>query len=112
MTGPAGRAVIRIFTAPDVACGRGATWASAVGFIGERLRLRFGEAVVAEHLDMFSLRSFGFPTALEAIRRGAQLPLVLVGERVISEGAKLSDSRIARALEVPGVTAGGGQGEM
>ncbi len=102
MTGPAGRAVIRIFTAPDVACARGATWASAVGFVRDRLRRRLGEGVIVEHIEIFSPRSFEFATVLQAIEGGAQLPIILVGDRIVRQGGKLSEARIAQAVETLG----------
>lgn len=102
--------LVQIFTAPSASCGRGGTWVSAAALIGERLRRRFGPAVVVEHLELFSQRSFEFPAVLEAIQHGAELPIVLVGDRIISEGGKLSESRIARAIEALGATGAVEQG--
>lgn len=104
MMDPSGQTIVRIFTAPTVACGTGMSWASAVEFIRERLRLRFGARVVVDHIEIFSQWSFAFPAVLEAIQGGAQLPIVLVGDRIVSRGGKLSESRIARAVEPLGVT--------
>lgn len=98
-----GPTIVRVFTAPEVTCGTGMTWAAAVGFIRDRLRRRFGEGVAVEHIEVFSERSFEFPAVLEAIQRGAQLPVVLVGDRTVSDGGKLSQSQIARAVEAGGV---------
>lgn len=91
--------VVRIFTAPEASCGAGMTWAAAVGFIRERLNRRFTGRVAVEQVEIFSQRSFEFPTVLEAIQRGAALPIVQVEREIVSQGGKLSESRIARAIE-------------
>lgn len=106
MADPARPTVVRIFTAPDASCGTGMTWASAVGFIRDRLRRRFGEGVAVEHIEIFSPQSFEFPAVLEAIQDGGQLPIVLVRDRIVSQDGKLSESRIARAVEAFSMTAG------
>lgn len=105
MADRASATIVRIFTAPDASCGTGMTWAAAVGFVRERLGRRFGERVVVEHIEVFSQRSFEFPGVLEAIQQGGQLPIVLVGDRIVSRGGKLSESRIAREVEAQGVAA-------
>lgn len=99
-----GPTAIRVFTPPDASCGAGMTWAAAVGFIRERLGRRFSNGVAVEHIEIFSQRSFEFPTVLDAIQQGAALPIVLVGDRIVSQGGKLSESRIARAIEALGPT--------
>ena len=99
-----GPTVIRIFTTPDASCGGGMTWAAAVGFIRERLNRRFNGRVAVEQVELFSQRSFEFPAVLEAIQQGAALPIVLVGDQIVSQGGKLSESRIARAIEALGPT--------
>jgi hypothetical protein len=100
-----GQVVVRIFTAPEASCGTGMTWVAAVGFVRERLSRRFDGRVAVEQVEIFSQRSFEFPTVLEAIRQGAELPIVLVGGRIVSQGGKLSESRIALAIEALGVRA-------
>ncbi len=99
-----GPAVVQIFTAPDASCGTGMTWAGAVKFIRDRLSRRFDGRVTVEQVEIFSQRSFEFPMVLEAIRQGAELPIVLIGDRILSQGRKLSESRIARAIEALGAT--------
>ncbi len=80
------------------------TWTAAVGFIRERLNRRFDGRVAVEQVEIFSQRSFEFPAVLEAIQQGAELPIVLVGDHIVSQGGKLSESRIARAIEALGST--------
>lgn len=104
MVDRAGPAVVRIFTAPEASCGAGMTWAEAVKFIRDRVNRRFNGRVAVEHVEIFSQRSFEFPTVLEAIQGGAQLPVVVVGDQIVSQGGKLSESPIARAIEALGPT--------
>ncbi len=99
MAAPPGGIVVRIFTAPEAACGAGMTWAAAVGFIRDRLGRRFSNGVAVEHIEIFSQRSFEFPAVLQTIQGGAQLPVVVVGDQIVSQGGKLSESRLARAIE-------------
>ncbi len=99
MTDRAGPLAVRIITPPEAACSAGMSWAAAVGFIAERLRHRFGEGLTVEHIELFSPRSFEFPVVLAAVERGGELPMVMVGDRIVSQGGKLSASRIATALE-------------
>lgn len=98
MTAPPELPALRIFTAPDATCG-GATWSDAVALVAARLRRRFGEALEVEQVALFSPRCFEFPRVLEAISAGAPLPVVLVDDRIVSEGGKLSEPRLARAVE-------------
>jgi hypothetical protein len=89
---------LRIFTAPDATCG-GTTWSDAVAMVGARLRRRFGAGLEVVHVTLFSPRSFEFPHVLRAISAGAELPLVLLGDRIVSQGGKLSEPKLARAVE-------------
>ncbi len=95
---------VRVFAAPMAACdGARETWASAAAALGQRLQRRFGQIVSIEFVELFSARSFEFPAVLARVEGGAQLPLVTIGEDVISEGGKLSEPRIARALAERGL---------
>ncbi len=80
------------------------SWGEAVEFIRGRLTRRFDGRVTVEQVELFSQRSFEFPTVLEAIQQGAALPIVRVGDQLVSQGGKLSESRIARAIEGLGPT--------
>jgi hypothetical protein len=90
---------VRVFAAPDTSCGHGMTWSEASVSIGERLKRRFGEGVDVEHIEIFSPRSFEFPDVMAAIGAGGQLPLVKVGDRIVSQGKKLSERIIRQAVE-------------
>lgn len=104
---PTQRLAVRVFAAPDASCGHGMTWTAASTLIGERLRRRFGDGVDLEHIEIFSPRSFEFPEVMAAIEAGGQMPVVTVGDRIVSQGGKLSDRIIGQAVEAL-LTAGKG----
>lgn len=89
---------VRVFAAPDVSCGHGPTWSAATSYMGSRLRQRFGDRVVVEHVEIFTARSFEFPDVLAAMQGGSPLPIVVVDGRILSEGRKLPEPDIARAV--------------
>lgn len=89
---------VRVFAAPDASCGHGEKWSTATAFIAARLKHRFGDAVVAEHIEMFSRRSFEFPEVLAAVEAGGALPIVVVDGRIVSQGGKLSHQIIREAV--------------
>ena len=90
--------VVRIFAAHMAGCGSGETWVSVAAALGERIERRFGDDVRVEFVELFSPRSFDFPSVLARVEAGAALPLVMIGDDVITEGGKLSEPRISRAL--------------
>jgi disulfide oxidoreductase YuzD len=73
------------------------TWETATAVLRERLQKRFGAQVRVEYVELFSPASFSFATVIEGIQQERyQLPVVLVQEDVVSSGAKLNESLIAR----------------
>lgn len=100
------RTVVRVFAAPMAGCGAGETWASVTAALGQRLQRRFGQGVEVEFVELFSPRSFDFPAVLARVEAGVSLPLVMIGDDIISEGGKLSEPRIGRALVDRGLLSG------
>ncbi len=90
---------VRVFAPPDASCGHGMPWSTASAFIGERLNRKFGDGLGIEHIEIFSPRSFEFPEIMADIEAGAQLPIVMVGDRVVSRGGKISERVIGQAVE-------------
>lgn len=88
---------IHIIGAP-VACAEGVkeTWRDLAGWIGEKLRARYGTAVSFAYYDLFDPNCPPLPP-------DTQLPLVLVNGDVLSSGGKLSMPAIHRRLEALGV---------
>ncbi len=97
MSEPVGPVPVAIVTAPDATCG-GATWSDTVEMIRSTLLRRFGEAVRVEHVTLFSPRFFDMAEVAESVQAGSELPIVVVGQQVLSRGGKLSLPRIAEAL--------------
>lgn len=90
---------VRVFAAPDTSCDHGMTWSGASAMIAERLRRRFDGGVELEHIEIFSPRSFEFPEIMATLEAGGQLPIVTVGDRIVSQGGKLFDRVIRQAVE-------------
>ncbi len=90
---------VRVFVAPDASCGHGVTWSAASAIVRDHLQRRFGTAIAAEQIEIFSPRSCEFPETMAAIEAGARLPLVTVDDRIVSEGGKLSERIIREAVE-------------
>ncbi len=89
---------VQVFAAPSVSDGQGATWEAATAFLRQRLQHQFGGAAEVEYIEMFTPRSFEFPDVLDALGHGGALPIVRVGGQIVSQGEKLSESRIAAVI--------------
>jgi disulfide oxidoreductase YuzD len=88
---------IQIVGAP-VACAEGLkdTWRDLAGWIGGKLRARYGTAVTITYFDLFDPNCPPLPP-------DTQLPLVLIDGQVFSSGGKLSMPAIRRHLDALGV---------
>lgn len=87
------RIVVQIIGAP-IACADGVkdTWREVAQWAAGQLTARFGDHVHVAYYDLFD------PSA-PPIPAGAQLPLVLVGGAMISQGAKVSIPAIRTRVE-------------
>jgi disulfide oxidoreductase YuzD len=83
----------------QIACKDGLkdSWRETAEWAARQLKARYGDAVRVEYFDLFDP---GCP----ALPEGAQLPLVLVNNRVVSSGGKISIPIIRKSLEELGVT--------
>lgn len=90
-------AIIQIIGSP-VACAEGLkdTWRDLAGWIGGKLRARYGTAVTTTYYDLFDPDCPPLPP-------DTQLPLVLVNGDVVTSGGKLSMPAIRRHLDALGV---------
>ncbi len=90
MSGPV---IVRIVGAP-IACQEGVkdSWRDVATWAAGQLKALFGERVVVHYLDLFD-------TDCPALPDGAQLPLVMVEDEVLSSGAKISVPAIRRKIE-------------
>ncbi len=92
---------VRILTAPDMACD-GPTWSGTVGMIRGRLARSFGKEVTVEHVTLFTRRFFEMSDVAAEVQAGTPLPIVLVGDAIVSRGGKISERRIVEALRAAG----------
>ena len=90
-------ASIQIIGAP-VACADGVkdTWRDLAGWMGGKLRARYGTAVTIAYYDLFDPNCPTLPP-------DTQLPLVLVNGQVLTSGGKLSMPTIRHHLDALGV---------
>jgi hypothetical protein len=91
-------AIVQIIGA-QIACKDGLkdSWRETAEWAARQLASRYGDAVCVEYFDLFDP---GCP----ALPEGEQLPLVLVNNRVVSSGGKISVPVIRKSLEELGVT--------
>ncbi len=87
------RIVVQIVGAP-IACADGVrdSWREVAAWAEGQLKARFGEAVQVDYFDLFDPGAPQIPS-------GAQLPLVLAGGEMVSQGAKVSIPAIRRHIE-------------
>ena len=98
---------VRIVGLPG-ACAHGITepWRDVARWVARQLTARFGEQVVVEYYDLFSPEMDRFPETLALVQRGeAGVPLVFVGDRLLSAGGKVSVPAIRQALQALGLSA-------
>ncbi len=91
------KAVVWIVGAP-VACKEGIkdTWREVAAWAEGQLAARFGTAVQVKYYDLFDPDCPGLP-------KGAELPVVIVNQEVISCGGKISVPEIRKYLESAGI---------
>ena len=89
---------VKIIATP-IACKEGVkdSWRETAQWAARQLATLYGDAVCVEYFNLFDP---GCPPVPE----GAQLPLVLVNDRVVSSSGKISIPMIRKELEKLGVT--------
>lgn len=96
---------VHIFGVP-AACATGVTdaWRKAAGWARQQLMARFGQHVTVEYYDLFSPEMDRFPDVLALVKEGSgAVPLVFVGDELLSAGGKVSVPAIRRRLEAMGL---------
>jgi len=96
---------VRIVGVPS-ACARGITepWREIAQLAGTQLAARFGGQVVVEYYDLFSAEMAAFPPALALLQESdLGMPLVFVGDSLLSAGGKISVPAIRQALAALGL---------
>ena len=74
------------------------SWRETAEWAAMQLVARYGDSVCVEYFDLFD-------PSCPPLPEGSQLPLVLVNNRVVSSGGKISVPLIRKNLEELGVTA-------
>ncbi len=98
---------VRIFGMPT-ACITGVTdaWRQVANWARQQLTARFGQQVSVEYYDLFSPEMDRFPEVLALVKEGnGAVPLVFVGDELLSAGGKVSIPAIRCRLEALGLTA-------
>ena len=94
---------VRVFAPPLGECAAGKpTWREAVEQLSARLAGRYGPGVRVEFVELFTPESFAHADIMERIRRGEQPPFIALGDEVIQNGGKISESAIRRKVEALG----------
>ena len=90
-------AMVQIIGAP-MACAEGVkdTWREVAKHTADQLIARFGDRVGVRYFDLFDPDCPALPT-------GAQLPLVIIDDEVLSSGGKISIPAIRKRIEALGV---------
>lgn len=90
------------------ACATGVTdaWREVADWARQQLTARFGEQVSVGYYDLLSPEMDRFPQVLALVRSGdGVVPLVFVGDELLSAGGKVSIRAIRRRLEALGLVA-------
>ena len=98
MDNPA-RVRVAVLAVSGGSCAGKPTWETATSLLRNRFQRRFGDSVSVEYIELFSSRSLDLPELVEAI--GAErlrLPVALVNDQVVSDGAKLNEGLVARRV--------------
>ena len=84
---------VKIVGAP-VACEEGVNelWRDVATWAGDQLNLRFGNKVITRYFDLFDPECPTIPPE-------SQLPIVLVNEKLVSSGGKISIPLIRKEIE-------------
>ncbi len=91
--------LVRIVAPPTPSNACGNTWENAARLIESRVVARYPGRVAFEFVPLFSKAFFDMPLVVQALGDGsAQMPVILVGDRIIQSGGKISESKIGQAV--------------
>jgi len=92
--------LVRIVAPPAAPNACGHTWENAAKLIESRITARYPGKVTFEFVPLFSKAFFDMPRVVQALGDGtAQMPVILVGDRIIQSGGKISESKIRAEIE-------------
>ena len=94
------KAVIKVFALPMEACDPGKTWKAAFQHLAKRLYERYGNRIEMEFIELFSPESFRYADIMKMVEEAqVKPPYVMVNDRLIASGGKLSERAIRQALD-------------
>ncbi len=97
--------IVRIFAPPMVACDPAKTWKAAAKMIERRLRVRYGEAIQTEFIELFSSESFSYPEIMPLVETNAASPpyVTINGLLVLSRCSRHHDKSGNQVHHAPDV---------
>lgn len=91
---------IKIFVMPIGACSYEKSWQFAVDTISKKLKERLGDVFEMKLIEIFSPESFSYKEILDEIKNeNLQTPVVMMNERIIQSGGKLSERILRMEIE-------------
>lgn len=91
---------IKIFVMPAGECSYEKSWQFAVDLVSKKLRNRLGDVFDVELIEIFSPNSFLYKEIMEGIQNEKlQTPVVMLNEKIIQAGGKLSERGIRLEIE-------------
>ncbi|MGB9686739.1 MAG: hypothetical protein ACPLYX_09610 [Rectinema subterraneum] len=91
---------VRIIAPPAAPNAYGNTWENAAQLIASRLIAKYPGKVQLVFIPLFSKEFFAIPHVARAVSDGsAELPIILVEDRIIQSGGKISESKIRAEIE-------------
>ena len=95
------KATIKIFAMPMEACDPRKTWKAAFQHLAKRLYERYGDLIEMEFIEIFSPESFRYLDIMKMVEEvQAKPPYVMIDDRLISSGGKLSEPAIHQTLDL------------
>ncbi len=97
--------VVRVFGVPTAdPCGAREGGRAATEWVARSLANYFGDQVRVEYIDLFAEEADQYPAVMALVSSGsAKLPLVFVGDKLLTSGDKISSPAIRRCLEALGI---------
>lgn len=92
--------LIRVIAPPTAPNACVNTWENAIQLIESKIMARYPGQVVFEFVPLFSRAFFEIPRMVQALQDGsAETPVILVNDRIVQSGGKISESKIRIAIE-------------
>ena len=91
---------VEIFVIPAGACSYEKSWQYAVDLISKKLKERLGDIFNMKLIEIFTPESFSYKEIIEGIQQEKlQTPVVMINDKIIQAGGKLSERGIRVKVE-------------